>query len=384
MHIVILSFFSGLVERGVEVHVDELSHRLSSNHQVEVITASELPSPIKPYTNTESKILRRLYFDQISLAIKRATKTVLAKLTIDPPDLLYPVNNGWQSILSQRFCRLYKTKLILAGHSGPGWDDRVNLWLKPDVFIAFSPSQSEWAKTHSRGVNVVTIPHSVDTTKFNPHITPKKLNLPKPIFVTVSALSPKSGGGLPAKAFGWRNGQIAAWDVRRPLRHAANATAGETVKNIEATIKAVASLKSGSLLLIGKGEAENRIDKLGKQLLGPKRYQRFYVSHHDINQYYTASTVFTLASSASEAFGLVYLEALACNLPVVTVDDPLRRFIIGHAGVFIKDPDDRADYSGGLTQALQTNWGHKPRLQAQKFSWENTIGQYETLLKNLS
>lgn len=353
MRIVILSFFTGLVERGVEVYVQELAERLSLHHHVEVVTAADIPFPIKPYTNTEPQFLRRLYLDPKSLRLKKATEWILDKLAASRPDILYPVNNGWQSILSKRFCQKHKTKLILAGHSGPGRDDRVNLWLKPDAFITFSPVQAAWAEKQSRGVNVVTIPHAIDLKQFNPQTKPKNLKLPKPIFVTVSALPPKSRGG-------------------------------ETVKNIEATIKAVSNLPKGSLLLIGQGNQAENLDELAKKHLGPNRYQRLKVSHNEMPQYYTASTIFTLASSASEAFGLVYLEALACNLPVVTVDDPLRRFIIGNAGIYIKDPNDTTEYSQGLFQALSRDWGHKPRLQAQKFSWEHTIGQYEKLLNNLA
>lgn len=352
MRITILSFFSGLVERGVEVYVDELSRRLKDNFQIEIIQSSNLNSPSLPYSGKESIILRRLFLDLSSWQIKQATQDTLKHLEENPPDILYPVNNGWQSLLCKKFCSNHKTKLLLAGHSGPGWDDRVNLWLKPDIFICFSKHQQKWVKSINRGVKTEVIPHSVDLTKFSPKKRPNLLKLPKPIFVSVSALSPQDRGG-------------------------------ETNKNIDSTIKAIAKLKAGSFLLIGKGEDQTRIDKLAKSLLGSNRYQRLTMSHNIIHKYYQATDVFTLASSTSESFGLVYLEAMACGLPVVATDDSLRREIIGPAGVFIKSPQDIQEYSHGLLTALKKKWGNTPRAQSRKFSWKKAELMYQKLFRSL-
>ena len=291
--------------------------------------------------------MRRLYLDSPSRQIYQATKSILGQLKTQPPDILYPLNNGWQSILSKLFCLKHRTKLVLGGHSGPGWDDRINLWLCPDLFIAFSGSQAHWARKVNRHTPISVIPHGVDIDQFKPGTSPLKLDLQPPIFVTVSALS------VPGRA-------------------------GETAKNVDLTLKAVARLKQGSLLVLGGGPDEARIDQLGQELLGPRRYARFSVSHNVIHRYYQAADVFTLAPSTSEAFGLVYLEALACNLPVVTADDNLRREIIGPAGIFIKDPRDTQAYALGLHQAAITNWDNQPRRQAVKFSWDTVATQYET------
>lgn len=348
MRIVALSFFSGLVERGVEVYVGELAGRLGKD--VEVITGRALG--VSPYSGKEPVLLRRFYLDAVSLKIKEATRTILKNLETNPPDILYPVNNGWQSILAKRFCRVHKTKLILAGHSGRGWDDRVNLWLKPDVFIAFSQAQAQWAQKVSRGARIETIPHGVAVDTFKPGESSLNLKLQRPIFVTVSALSLKS-------------------------------RAGETVKNVDLTIEALARLGKGSLLLIGQGQDEARIDQLAKEKLGDRRYQRVAVSHNSMQEYYRAADVFTLASSPSEAFGISLLEALASNLPVVVQDDVIRREIVGNAGVFIKNPNDISEYSQGLADALKNDWNEKPRTQAQKFSWEQVIGQYKKLFQDI-
>ena len=316
MRIVSLSFYSGQVERGVEVYVKELSNRLS----IELIS---LPAP--QYTGSESTLLRRLYLDTTSRAIFQLTRSVLVRLAQHPPDILYPVNNGWQSILCKLFCLQHKTKLLLAGHSGPGWDDRVNLWLHPDAFITFSQAQAKWARGVTKKVPLYVIPHAVDTNQFKPGKSPLRLSLPRPIILCVA-----SGN-----------------------------------KNVSATIKAVNRLKKGSLLLIGDG---------------PGAIQ---VPHSQIQNYYQAADLFTLASSTSEAFGLVYLEALACNKPIVTIDDDLRREIIGPAGVFIKNPSNIDEYSRGLQKAMDTKWGNIPQVQSQKYSWSKITPQYEKLFSSI-
>ena len=98
-------------------------------------------------------------------------------------------------------------------------------------------------------------------------------------------------------------------------------------------------------------------------------------------QYYRAADSFVLASTPAEAFGLVYLEAMACNLPVIATDDPIRREIIGDAGLFVANSQD--DYSHVLKQVLETKWSNKPRQQALKFSWNKIIDRYDEVFNSL-
>src|SRR3989344_4727978 len=231
MRLSVLSFYSGYVHRGVEVYAQNLKKYLS-NHQIDIISA--------PKINWHQSFTRQ---------IAQFTRQALSQLEFNPPDIIYPLNNGWQSILAKIFCLRHKTKLVLAGHSGLGWDDKLNLWLCPDMFICFSQAQARWAKSVNPRTRIKVIPHGVDLEKFNPQVKPKKLPFKKPIFVTVSALSPQG-------------------------------RAGDSQKNIELTIQAMAKLKNASLLLLGQGQLALQIDHLAEQLLGPSRYRRFSVSHN--------------------------------------------------------------------------------------------------------
>ena len=200
MRLSVLSFYSGYVHRGVEVYAQNLKKYLS-NHQIDIISA--------PKINWHKSFTRQ---------IAQFTHQALSQLESNPPDIIYPLNNGWQSALCKIFCFRHKTKLVLAGHSGLGRDDKLNLWLCPDMFICFSQAQARWAKSVNPWARIRVIPHGVDLEKFNPQVKPKKLPFKKPIFVTVSALSPQG-------------------------------RAGDSQKNIELTIQAMAKLKNASLLL---------------------------------------------------------------------------------------------------------------------------------------
>ena len=124
-------------------------------------------------------------------------------------------------------------------------------------------------------------------------------------------------------------------------------------KRVEESVRAVAKLKKGSLLILGDGPLEKEIDELGNKLLGPNKFLRLKVPHSEMAKYLNACDVFTLVSEESEAFGLVYLEALGCNLPVVATDDSLRRELVGDAGLFIKNPENGNEYSCLLQETAQ-------------------------------
>jgi len=107
------------------------------------------------------------------------------------------------------------------------------------------------------------------------------------------------------------------------------------------------------------------------------------VSPAEIPKFYRNSDLFTLPSNEFEAFGIVYLEALASGLPVVATDDALRKEIIRDAGILV-NPEDIDVYAKALEKALKTDWGDKPRNQAKKFSWDKVVKKYESLFQELT
>ncbi|MCL4389956.1 MAG: glycosyltransferase family 4 protein [Patescibacteria group bacterium] len=367
MKIAFLSFYSGHVARGVETYVHELANRLAANHQVTVCQGGPRLSDarynvktIPVHVNWEkinglrhlstliifdlsfSNMARRFYLDFWSRAQAEFAKNSLAVIDADT-DIIVSAGSGWVSLFARLWCWRHKAKLVIAGQSGPGWDDRINLFCRPDVFIGLTDYQVTWARQNGFGAKVVKIANGVDLKKFNAKTKRAALNLPRPIILCVAALDPGKRVGL--------------------------------------TIRAVANLAKGSLVVLGKGNLKEELDRLAARLL-PGRYLNLFVSHDQTPSYYAACDLVTMVPPKTESFGIVFLEAMASGKAVVTSDDPPRREIVGLAGLFV-NPESLSNYTEALEKALTIDWDNMPRHQAEKFSWDEIAKQYESLIRNL-
>lgn len=336
MKIVFFNIYQNVVDRGAEAFVSELSKRLQKNHKIDII--SEKTSLFKRWP-----ILWRLFLDPQSLSIGWFTLKNLPKVWKEKPDIVIPLNGGWQPAFIRLITWFYGGKMVIAGQSGMGWDDRNNLWSFPNSFIALSSKALGWAKRSNPLVKSKYIPNGVDLKNFNPTGLKYTTKLMKPIVLCVGAFT--------------------------------------SSKRIDLTIKAVAGLKNVSLLVVGGGDMEGELKDLGKKLLGD-RFQMIKATYRKMPKIYRAADIFTLTPEGSEAFGIVYVEAMASNLPVVAIDDAQRKEIVGNAGMFA-DPIDIEEYSKVLKEVLEKKWGDIPRRQAEKFDWDEIAKEYETLFVNL-
>lgn len=262
-------------------------------------------------------------------------------------DVVMPMNGRLQSLKASlgRFISPYK--LVIGGHSGMGRDDIFNIAVaKPDVFIALTNSMAIWARKWAWGSQVVKISNGIDLQKFTPNGHKNDFDLEHPVFLSVGALAP--------------------------------------YKRHDLAIEAVSLLDKGSLVIIGEGGDKSRLNGLGQKLL-KGRYKITSLSYEEMPGAYRGGDVFTLPSWGREAFGLVYLEAMACGLPVVAPDDSSRSEIVGEGGL-LTNVEDINEYTKVLKEASMRSWGEEPRKQAAKFSWEKITTEYinclEKLIKN--
>lgn len=322
----------GVVNRGSETFITELSERLKSFEVLVLSNGKKLPS--------RWPLLWRFFLDPSGLSVLFFTLRIIPILLKEKPDLVIPVDGGWQAILVRFVTLLYGGKVLITGHSGKGWDDRVNLWCFPDAFVGLSSQIVKWAKLVNPFVKCVYIPNGIDMEKFSPKGA--KLNLPakSPVILCVGALTKE--------------------------------------KRIDLAIKAVSKLDGAFLMIVGDGPLKEELEYLGKRLLG----DRFIITKLDYSQMpkvYRAADAFTLPSREYMSFEIVVLEALASNLPVVVNDDPIRREIVGSAGILI-NPENLEEYVRGLKNALGLKVASKFRKRAEDFSWDIISTKYTGLI----
>lgn len=312
MKIVFLSRYQKSANRGVETFVKEITSYLSQRHQVDVFFGKD--------SDNLSKILKGKF------------------------DVVIPTNGRLQSLKVSLGRLVGGYKVLISGHSGIGRDDIWNIAItKPDVFVALTDYMANWAKRWAWGSKVVKIPNGVDLNRFKPIGKKAKIDLPKPIILSVGALT---------------------W-----------------YKHHERAIEAVARLGLGSLLVVGQGEDQDKLQKLGQEKL-KGRFQVTSFHYKDLPGVYREADLFTLPSWDREAFGIVYLEAMASGLPVVAPNDLSRKEIVGEGGILV-DVEDIEKYAQAVNNALQLSWDNRPRKQAEKFSWDIVSKKYEETLKEL-
>lgn len=336
MKIAFLNITQRLVDRGAETFVREVSERLKKNHEVDVISGNKIPP-------RRWHFLWRFFIDPSGLSVLRFTLKNLSVIWRNKFDVVIPLNGGWQPALVRIITWLYGGRMVISGQSGTGWDDIVNIWSFPDVFISISAFAKKWAKKINPLVRVEYVPNGVDLKKFVPAGEKINLKLRRPVILYVGALEPG--------------------------------------KRVLETIKAVAKLKDTSLLVVGNGELKDKAEKLGRELLGDK-FLLTKFSYGELPAVYRAADIFTIGSKAYYSFEIVLAEAMASGLPVVANNDLIRREIVGDAGLFV-DPENTEEYSKALGKALKTKWGDKPRKQAEKFSWDTVAQKYEELLEEI-
>lgn len=355
MNIVFLNIYQGINFRGAERSTAVLCRRLARSQRVTLIQGGKnnidnnyriilLPVVFPRLSDTSSSFWRKFYLDAWSLQILFFTLLAVPFLLKTNFDILSPVNGGWQVIICRIISFLKRRKLLIIGRAGIGRDDAFNLRFRPDLFIALTKRGEDWANKKFPKVKTVCLPNGVNLLEFNRKITPVNPSLKEPLIVTAASLTKN--------------------------------------KNLDFTIKAVAGMKTkASLLIIGKGSEFENLNAEGEKLLGKNRFKIINADFAGMAQLYKAGKIFTLASQEEEAFGNVYLEALACNLPVVAPAG-YRREIIGPAGLYFQS-GDLSEYAAKLDAALDLNFKDLPVIQAEKFSWDNLIRRYENAFLEL-
>ena len=81
--------------------------------------------------------------------------------------------------------------------------------------------------------------------------------------------------------------------------------------------------------------------------------------------------------SKEESFGNVFLEAMACGLPLVAHDSPRVRWIVGDQE-YLLDTEDAGAVAGAIGRALQATASQRVARarRASDFAWSKVAGRY--------
>lgn len=187
--------------------------------------------------------------------------------------------------------------------------------------------------------------------------------------------------------------------IRQRLRLPQNATILFTVRNLMprmgldnlvAAMRLVTDQLQGEELLLcigGKGPLRATLEELVRDL-GLESSVRLlgFVADEDLPAYYQAADFFVLPTVALEGFGIVTIEALACNTPVIGTPIGATPEILKQVGGFLSksaSPDDLAEEIISVLQQkgyILKHWQSRRVVEA-KYSWAAVGSQIEDLFK---
>jgi glycosyltransferase involved in cell wall biosynthesis len=143
-------------------------------------------------------------------------------------------------------------------------------------------------------------------------------------------------------------------------------------KRVEDGIRAVAAIDGAHLVVAGDGALRTEIDALAAALL-PGRFSRVTVAASDMPNLYRSADVF-LHMSELESFGNVFVEAMACDLPIVAHDTPRLRWIVGDDQPLV-DTTNLDLVAAALRQTIE----QRPKFardRVARFGWDRVAADY--------
>ncbi|MEM9806838.1 MAG: glycosyltransferase family 4 protein [Cyanobacteria bacterium P01_D01_bin.56] len=151
---------------------------------------------------------------------------------------------------------------------------------------------------------------------------------------------------------------------------------GDPYKGVDVTIRALPAILNSfpdvKYLVIGRGDDQPRLAQLAENL-GVADHVIFagFVSNEDLVAHYRLADVYVMPSQ--EGFGIVYLEAMACGIPVISGDndgsaDPLQDGRLGWR-VPHRDPEAVA------TACIEALQGDDPRCNSEWLR-EQTLAKF--------
>jgi glycosyltransferase involved in cell wall biosynthesis len=153
-------------------------------------------------------------------------------------------------------------------------------------------------------------------------------------------------------------------------------------KRVEIGIEAVSQIPDAHLVVAGDGPQREAVTALAARLL-PGRFTRLSLAPDQMPALYRSADIF-MHLSQEEAFGNVFIEAMACGLPIVAENSPRTRWIVGEREFLLDtgNPSDIAEHIK-LARDAPANLRQTRVELASAFSWSKIGEMYREFLKEV-
>jgi len=346
------------IDRGAEIAFIAVARELAKAGDTVTLIGSGRSRPAMPYRFLQAASVPREYFEAFpSLPILR-NEYCYEELTFAPHFIRryrpaeyditvtcsYPFTN-W--ILRRPVFRSSRPRHVFVTHNGdwpPSQSESEFRFFGCDGLICINPDFFERNKNRW---NCRLIPNGVDGERFQPGIAQRQ-------------------------EFGLPEGQLIVLMVSALIPN----------KRIEFGIEAVSRIADAHLVVAGDGPLRNAISAAAARLL-PGRFTLLSVAPEQMPKLYQTADVF-LQASTDEPFPLVFLEAMACGIPLVAHDMSRVRWFIGD-DEFLADMNDPAAIAQAIERArcLGSAGRQKRAGKAAAYSWAKIAGMYRAFFQEI-
>lgn len=325
MKIALLCSGLGTINRGHEVFAREIFNLLKDQVDITLFKgggANDNNEIVVDNIGRNSELLSEMKLSvspKWESAVREEERMRVEGLTFAYSALKYLLAGDFDVIhcLEQEVCNvIYENRHLFRHTPKILWSNGGALPKSAQPKCDFVQEHTEYNLQRSDRSKAFVIPHGVDLERFHPDIPTdfrKRHGIPEDAFVVISV------------------GTICYWH-----------------KRMDYVIREVALVPDAWLVIVGQESSDSpAIKALGEELMA-ERIVFTTMSHEQLPTAYAAADVFALGSSF-ETFGIVYIEAMAMGLPVISTNHPNQRSIVKF-GTFIN-----MNKQGELAKALAIN-----------------------------